>query len=123
MPQTIYLSDTTVAENIAIGEEKDKIDFIRLYDSCKRAGILDFVQSLENGFEFIVGERGEGFSGGQRQRPASWTSRRLCAAAGWWPSGPVPVRGRSSGRAGSRRVSGRTPTRPTTDRQACSRDD
>ncbi len=70
VPQTIYLSDTTVAENIAIGEEKEKIDFIRLVDSCKRAGILDFVQSLENGFEFIVGERGEGFSGGQRQRIA-----------------------------------------------------
>jgi ABC-type multidrug transport system fused ATPase/permease subunit len=70
VPQTIYLSDTTVAENIAIGEEKEKIDIIRLIDSCKRAGILDFVQSLENGFDYIVGERGEGFSGGQRQRIA-----------------------------------------------------
>jgi len=70
VPQTIYLSDTTIAENIAIGEEKEKIDFTRLIESCKRAGIFDFVQNLENGFDFIVGERGEGFSGGQRQRIA-----------------------------------------------------
>lgn len=70
VPQTIYLSDTTVAENIAVGEERDTIDVTRLKEACRRAGVLDFVLGLDGGFDFVVGERGECFSGGQRQRIA-----------------------------------------------------
>ena len=68
VPQNIYLSDSTLAENIAFGIKKEKISLSKLEAACKNADILDFVNSLPEKFNTIVGERGARLSGGQRQR-------------------------------------------------------
>jgi ABC-type multidrug transport system fused ATPase/permease subunit len=68
VPQSIYLADSTVAENIAFGIEKCDIDMIRVANAARRARISDDVSSWRAGYETIVGERGVRLSGGQRQR-------------------------------------------------------
>ncbi len=69
MPQQIYLTDNTVAENIAFGVPVDAIDEERLRAAAAAAAILDFiVEELPDGFMTIVGEQGARLSGGQRQR-------------------------------------------------------
>ena len=68
VPQTIYLSDNTILENIAFGIPKDKIDFDRAVDAAKKAQIYDTILLWENKFETQIGERGVRLSGGQRQR-------------------------------------------------------
>jgi ATP-binding cassette subfamily B protein len=68
VPQSIFLSDASVAENIAFGIQADKIDFNRVRDSAKRAQIADFIESRPEGYDAFVGERGVRLSGGQRQR-------------------------------------------------------
>ncbi len=66
--QSIFLSDTTVAENIAFGIEKNEIDFNKIREILKLAQLTEFIDSLEKGIETPVGERGVQLSGGQRQR-------------------------------------------------------
>ncbi len=68
VPQSIYLSDTTIAENIAFGVEPHSIDNNRLREAAERARIAGFVDSLPEKFHTMVGERGVRLSGGQRQR-------------------------------------------------------
>ncbi|HEY7809916.1 MAG TPA: ABC transporter ATP-binding protein [Allosphingosinicella sp.] len=68
VPQTIFLADTTVARNIALGAGDEEIDLDRVAEAAERAQLLDFVRSLPAGFETMVGERGVQLSGGQRQR-------------------------------------------------------
>ena len=68
VPQSIFLSDASVAENIAFGIPADKIDYKRVRDSAKRAQIADFIESRLDGYNAFVGERGVRLSGGQRQR-------------------------------------------------------
>ena len=68
VPQSIFLSDATVAENIAFGVPANKIDHNRVRDSAKRAQIADFIESSSDGYDSFVGERGVRLSGGQRQR-------------------------------------------------------
>jgi ATP-binding cassette subfamily B protein len=68
VPQFIYLADVSIAENIAFGIPKDKIDFGRVIKASKQAQIHDFIESRELGYNEIVGERGIKLSGGQRQR-------------------------------------------------------
>jgi ATP-binding cassette subfamily C protein len=69
VPQDIYLSDDTVARNIAFGVPQKKIDMKSVKDAARRAHIHDFVVSkLPNRWETVVGERGVKLSGGQRQR-------------------------------------------------------
>ena len=66
VPQTIFLADDTVAANIAFGEAE--ID----HEAVRRAACLahldEFVETLPQGYDTVVGERGVRFSGGQRQR-------------------------------------------------------
>ncbi len=66
--QSIFLADTTIAENIALGAHADVIDQERLRTAAAQAHILDFIASLPEGFRTRVGERGVRLSGGQRQR-------------------------------------------------------
>lgn len=66
--QTIYLSDSTVAENIAFGLPVKEIDQHRVQAAARQAIIDDFIMSLPRGYQSIVGERGIALSGGQRQR-------------------------------------------------------
>lgn len=69
VPQSIFLADTTVAENIALGVEKEAIDFAKIENCARMAQIHDFiVTDMPDGYETRVGERGVRLSGGQRQR-------------------------------------------------------
>ena len=68
IPQTIYLSDTTIAENIAFGLPKDQIDYKRVVNMAQKAQIHETIQSLDKQYDTLVGERGVRLSGGQRQR-------------------------------------------------------
>ncbi len=66
--QSTYLSDDTIKNNIAFGENEEIIQKDKIYDSIKNAGLEKFVKSLKNGIETKVGELGEKISGGERQR-------------------------------------------------------
>lgn len=68
VPQTIYLSDTTLAENIALGVPRDLIDMVRLNAAIEQAQLAEVVKQLPDGLNTRVGERGVQLSGGQRQR-------------------------------------------------------
>jgi ABC-type multidrug transport system fused ATPase/permease subunit len=68
VPQSIYLADATLAENIAFGVPKNSIDLYRVRQSAHQAQIADFIESSQEGYEACVGERGIRLSGGQRQR-------------------------------------------------------
>ena len=68
VPQSIYLADTTVAENIAFGVPRNEIDMERVRQAARQARIADFVESHAEGYNVFVGERGVRLSGGQRQR-------------------------------------------------------
>lgn len=68
IPQAIYLSDDSIRKNIAFGIEEDEIDDKAVEEAARKAQLLDFVSSLPEGFETVVGERGARISGGQKQR-------------------------------------------------------
>ncbi len=68
VPQDIYLSDTTVFNNIAFGIENNQINFDKVKLSARKAKIANFIESKSQGFKSIVGERGISLSGGQIQR-------------------------------------------------------
>ena len=68
VPQSIYLADSTVEENIAFGVPADKIDHERIQRAARQAQIADTIESWEHGYQTLVGERGVRISGGQRQR-------------------------------------------------------
>lgn len=68
VPQSIYLADASLAQNIAFGIPYDRIDPVRVRRAAQQAQMLDFIESGTGGFEAQVGERGIRLSGGQRQR-------------------------------------------------------
>lgn len=68
VPQTIYLTDDTLISNIALGIERNCINEKALYNAIKIACLNELINSLPNGLNTIVGERGVRLSGGQRQR-------------------------------------------------------
>ena len=68
VPQSIFLTDTTIAENIAFGLPSEQIDFERVRKAAIQARISEFIESRPEGYGAIVGERGVRLSGGQRQR-------------------------------------------------------
>jgi ABC-type multidrug transport system fused ATPase/permease subunit len=68
IPQQIFLIDDTLARNVALGVKEDEIDQDMLNQALKQARLKKFVESLPNGKETILGERGICLSGGQRQR-------------------------------------------------------
>ncbi len=68
IPQSIFLSDESVRNNVAFGIDEDKIDDERVWAALKEAQLYDFVKGLEEGLDTMVGERGVRLSGGQRQR-------------------------------------------------------
>ena len=68
VPQTIFLADATIAENIAFGISPDELDYQRLKEVSDMAQLTDFIASLADGLNTKVGERGVQLSGGQRQR-------------------------------------------------------
>lgn len=68
VPQSIFLSDATIAENIAFGLPFDEVDFERVKYAAHKAQISEVIESWEKRYETRVGERGVKLSGGQRQR-------------------------------------------------------
>lgn len=69
VPQSIFLTDDTIAANIAFGVPKDQIDMAGVERAARTAALHDFVMSdLPQGYHTLVGERGVRLSGGQRQR-------------------------------------------------------
>jgi ATP-binding cassette subfamily B protein len=68
VPQHIYLSDASIAENIALGLPGDAIDHDRVRRAAQQAQIAEFIETHRQGYETRVGERGIQLSGGQRQR-------------------------------------------------------
>jgi ATP-binding cassette subfamily B protein len=68
VPQSIYLADTSIAENIAFGVPLDQIDLDLVRKSAQQARIAEFIESRPEAYSAIVGERGVRLSGGQRQR-------------------------------------------------------
>lgn len=68
VPQSVYLTDATLAENIAFGVPRALIDFARVREVARQSQIADFIESNAEGYQALVGERGVRLSGGQRQR-------------------------------------------------------
>lgn len=68
VPQTIFLTDSTIEKNIAFGIPDDEIDKNKVIEAAKKAQIFDFIETLPNKYQTSVGERGVQLSGGQRQR-------------------------------------------------------
>ena len=66
--QNIFLSEQTIAENIAFGVQKDEIDYKRLNEVINCADLTEFIKNLKNKTDTKVGERGVRLSGGQKQR-------------------------------------------------------
>lgn len=68
IPQTIYLSDDTIRNNIAFGLREEEISEEAVRAAVERAQLREFIESLPHGLDTIVGDRGVRLSGGQRQR-------------------------------------------------------
>ena len=68
VPQNIYLSDSSIAENIAFGISKYKIDHQQVKKAAQQAQIAELIEQWKDGYQTFVGERGIRLSGGQRQR-------------------------------------------------------
>jgi ATP-binding cassette subfamily B protein len=68
VPQTIFLSDRSIAENIAFGVNISEIDLTKVKEAARKAQISDEIEALPNKYDTYIGERGVRLSGGQRQR-------------------------------------------------------
>jgi ATP-binding cassette subfamily B protein len=68
VPQSIYLSDASIAENIAFGIPAARIDMARVREAARAAQIAEAIESWPEAYNTFVGERGVRLSGGQRQR-------------------------------------------------------
>jgi len=68
VPQSIFLNDSSILENIAIAVSINDIDIQKVKKSAQLAQIDNFIESLPNGYNEQVGERGVRLSGGQKQR-------------------------------------------------------
>jgi ABC-type multidrug transport system fused ATPase/permease subunit len=66
--QHIFLSDGSIVENIAFGVAPGLVDQQRVREACREAELEDLIQSLPDGYDSVIGERGVRLSGGQRQR-------------------------------------------------------
>jgi ABC-type multidrug transport system fused ATPase/permease subunit len=68
VPQSIFLADATIAENIAFGVPREAIDMTRVHFAARQAQISDTIDALPEGYKTMTGEGGVRLSGGQRQR-------------------------------------------------------
>ena len=68
VPQSIYLADSTIQENIAFGVVPEEVQESRVILAAQLAEIAETINSLKNKYKALVGERGVQLSGGQRQR-------------------------------------------------------
>lgn len=68
VPQSIFLTDGSITENIALGRPREVIDEKRIRQAAEQAQLADVIAGLPQGYDTFVGERGVRLSGGQRQR-------------------------------------------------------
>lgn len=68
IPQSIYLIDESIRDNIAFGIDEDRIDEKRIWEVLEEAQLKEFVEELPQGLDTTIGDRGVRLSGGQRQR-------------------------------------------------------
>jgi len=68
VPQSVYLADSSIAENIAFGVPFHLINQAQVHRAAEKAQIAEFIESNPKGYATFVGERGIRLSGGQRQR-------------------------------------------------------
>lgn len=68
IPQSIYLVDESIRDNIAFGIDENEIDDNRIWEVLKEAQLKEFVEGLPEGLDTTIGDRGVRLSGGQRQR-------------------------------------------------------
>lgn len=68
IPQTIYMLDDSIRNNIAFGIKEDDIDDVRVWEVLEQAQMKEFVEELPDKLDSPIGERGVRISGGQRQR-------------------------------------------------------
>ena len=68
VPQDIYLSDSSIKENIAFGIPSENIDLSEVKNAARKANIYEFIMNSKYKFDTHVGERGIKLSGGQKQR-------------------------------------------------------
>lgn len=68
IPQSIYLSDDTIRNNIAFGLPPEEIDDAKVWKAAEQAQLASYIRSLPDGLDTYIGERGIRMSGGQRQR-------------------------------------------------------
>lgn len=66
--QSVFITEGSLAENIAFGQDKESIDLERLNEAIDYADLREFVNSLSDGVDTRIGEQGSRISGGQRQR-------------------------------------------------------
>lgn len=70
VPQSVFLLDDTIRNNIAFGIASNQIDDEKIWECIHEAQLEEFIKGLPDGIDTKVGERGVRFSGGQRQRVA-----------------------------------------------------
>jgi ABC-type multidrug transport system, ATPase and permease components len=68
VPQDVFISDSTLLENVALGQSPERIDRERVLKALEQASLKEFVDSLPDGVDSRIGEAGSRISGGQRQR-------------------------------------------------------
>lgn len=68
VPQSIFLADASVTDNIAFGIPPERVDHERIKIAAQQAQISDYIDSLPKGYNTLVGENGIRLSGGQKQR-------------------------------------------------------
>jgi ATP-binding cassette, subfamily B, bacterial PglK len=70
LPQQVFLIDSSLKNNIALGVKESEIDDKKVMDSIFRSNLSGFISELSDGVDTVIGERGIRISGGQRQRVA-----------------------------------------------------
>lgn len=70
LPQDVFLINNSIALNIALGSEEKDINYKRLTEAIEKAKLTEFINSLPDGIETNIGQRGIKISGGQKQRIA-----------------------------------------------------
>lgn len=68
VPQEVYVSNDTVAANVALGFPVDEIQEVDIWQALEKAQLADFISSLDAGLLTDLGDRGVKLSGGQKQR-------------------------------------------------------
>ena len=70
VPQNIFITDQSIAENIAFGKEKNKIKLLDVKDAAEKAQLKNFIEEKDDKYYSLIGEKGFKMSAGQKQRIA-----------------------------------------------------